>query len=95
MNVKIRSIGPISSLLGRQDMNLALPAGSTIDGLLLRLREMGGDQLGPDQTDPMEESAQAPLRVMVNGRDINALQGRGTILEDCDEVLVFVPIAGG
>jgi molybdopterin converting factor small subunit len=32
---------------------------------------------------------------MVNGRDIGVLEGRSTVLGDGDDVLVFVPIAGG
>jgi molybdopterin converting factor small subunit len=32
---------------------------------------------------------------MVNGRDITVLAGRQTALEDGDDVLIFIPIAGG
>ena len=86
---------PIASLLGRDEMFLGLPLGSTIEELLVRLSELGGKKLLPDQTVPLQLSAEAPLRVMVNGRDIGALQGRQTILQDGDEILVFVPIGGG
>jgi molybdopterin converting factor small subunit len=95
MNIKVRSIGPIRSLLGQADMDVALPSGTTIGGLLARLSELGGEKLAPDQTVPIEQSAHAPLRVMVNGRDVAALQGRQTILQDGDDVLMFMPIAGG
>jgi hypothetical protein len=82
MNVKVRSIDPIKSLLGGDEMILALPTGTTIDGLLVRLSELGGEKLAPDQTVPLEQRAEAPLRVMVNGRDMAALQGRQTVLGD-------------
>ncbi|MBC7294478.1 MAG: MoaD/ThiS family protein, partial [Thermoleophilia bacterium] len=45
--------------------------------------------------EPKEATPYAPLRVMVNGRDIVALEGRQTVLNDGDEVLFFIPIAGG
>jgi molybdopterin converting factor small subunit len=32
---------------------------------------------------------------MVNGRDMAALAGRMTVLEEGDDVLIFIPIAGG
>jgi molybdopterin synthase sulfur carrier subunit len=95
MKVKVRSIGLINMLLGEAEMGLTLPTGATIDGLLAGLSELGGEKLAPYLTLPKEQSAHAPLRVMVNGRDITALAGRQTVLEDGDEVLVFTPIAGG
>lgn len=95
MNVKVRSIALIKALLGQGEIDLALPSGATIDGLLERLTEIGGEKLAPYVAVPKEESAHAPLRVMVNGRDIAALAGRQTVLQDGDDVLIFVPIAGG
>jgi len=95
VNVKVRSIGLINSLLGQAERDLALPGGTMIDGLLGRLSELGGEKLAPYLAVPKELSAHAPLRVMVNGRDIAALQGRQTVLQDGDDVLIFIPIAGG
>lgn len=95
MNVKVRSIALIKALLGQAEMDLALPSGATIDELLVRLSELGGDKLAPYVAVPKEQSAHAPLRVMVNGRDITVLAGRQTVLKEGDDVLVFIPIAGG
>lgn len=95
MNVKVRSIGLIVALLGQAEMCLALPSGTTIDGLLARLSQRGGEKLAPYLAVPKEQSAHAPLRVMVNGRDVTALAGRQTVLQDGDDVLIFIPIAGG
>jgi molybdopterin converting factor small subunit len=95
MNVKVRSIALIKTLLGQAEIELALNEGATIDGLLGRLSEVGSDKLAPYLAVPKEQSAHAPLRVMVNGRDIEALQGRRTVLREGDDVLIFIPIAGG
>lgn len=95
MTVKVRSIALIKTLLGQAEMDLDLPGGTSIDGLLARLAEVGGEKLAPYLAVPKEESAHAPLRVMVNGRDIGVLEGRRTVLQDGDDILVFIPIAGG
>jgi molybdopterin converting factor small subunit len=95
MKVVVRSIALIKTLLGQEEMELELPDGANIDGLLAILTEVGGEKLAPYVRVPKEESAHAPLRVMVNGRDIVALAGRKTELSDGDEVLIFIPIAGG
>lgn len=95
MKVKVRSIALIKMLLGQAETDLDLPDGTTIDGLLARLSELGSEKLAPYLAVPKEQSAHAPLRLMVNGRDITALAGRQTVLENGDDVLIFIPIAGG
>jgi molybdopterin converting factor small subunit len=74
---------------------MVLPAGATIDALLARLAEIGGEKLAPHLAEPQEQSPHAPLRVVVNGRDALALAGRRTVLNEGDDVLIFIPIAGG
>jgi molybdopterin converting factor small subunit len=95
MKIVIRSIALIKTLLGQGEMELELADGATIDDVLAELTRIGGEKLAPYVRVPKEESAHAPLRVMVNGRDIAALAGRKTALADGDEVLIFIPIAGG
>lgn len=95
IRVGVRSIAAIKTLLGRDRLDVSLPAGATVADLLARLVEFGGSRLAPYFAEPKEKSAHAPLRVMVNGRDVTVLQGRQTVLTDGDDVLVFVPIAGG
>jgi molybdopterin converting factor small subunit len=95
MKVTVRSVGLIKMLLGGADVQVTLPDGSTVTDLLARLREEKGEKFSPFAVEPKEASAHAPLRVMVNGRDISALEGRHTVLKDGDDVLMFLPIAGG
>jgi molybdopterin converting factor small subunit len=95
VNVKVRSIALIRTLLGREEIPLSLPDGATIETLLERLVETGDPKLPSYFATPKEASAHAPLRIMVNGRDITVLDGRRTVLEDGDDVLIFIPIAGG
>jgi sulfur-carrier protein len=94
-DVKVRSIALIRTLLGSEQLDLSMPEGATVSTVLARLTEIGGPALAAYLAEPKEKSAHAPLRVMVNGRDITILQGRETPVADGDDLLVFIPIAGG
>jgi sulfur-carrier protein len=95
VKVRVRSIALIRSLLGGEQIELSLPEGATVEDALARLVEIGDPKLASYLAEPKEKSAHAPLRIMVNGRDITVLQGRNTVVADGDDVLVFIPIAGG
>lgn len=94
MIVKVRSVGLIKQLLGQGELDVSVPEQTSVTGLLQVLAEMN-EKMSPFAVEPKERSAHAPLRVMVNGRDIQALDGRHTVLTEGDDVLIFVPIAGG
>ena len=95
IDVRVRSIALIRTLLGKEEIPLSLPQGATVETLLDRLMETGDPKLVSYFAIPKEKSAHAPLRIMVNGRDITVLDGRQTVLTDGDDVLIFIPIAGG
>ena len=69
--------------------------GRTVTGLLRFLAEEKSEKMAPFAIEPKGPSGHAPLRVMVNGRDILALEGSASMLAEGDDVLMFVPIAGG
>ena len=94
-HVKVRSIALIRTLLGSEQLHLSMPEGATVADVLARLTEMGGPTLAAHLAEPKEKSAHAPLRIMINGRDITVLQGRATVIAEGDDMLVFIPIAGG
>jgi molybdopterin converting factor small subunit len=95
VTVKVRSIALIRTLLGREHLDLSLPEEATIDDVLERLIEIGDPKLASFLAEPKEKSAHAPLRIMVNGRDITVLRGRDTVVAEGDDILIFIPIAGG
>jgi sulfur-carrier protein len=95
MKIIVRSIALIKSLLGQGEIELEVPGGTTVGGLLDRLSTRGKAELAALLAKPTRASAHAPLRVMVNGRDMAALDDRDTVLQDGDDVLIFIPIAGG
>lgn len=85
----------MKTLLGDGLVEVALADGATVDVLFRHLGERGDARLAPYVTVPEREDALLPVRVLVNGRDISELDGRRTVLSDGDEVLVFMPLAGG
>ena len=95
ITAKVRSIALLRSSLGQGELDVNLSRGVDVTGLLSILVERSEGRLASYLAEPVERSAHEPLRVMVNGRDIAALGGRHTVLQEGDEVLVMIPIAGG
>ena len=95
MKVKVKSVGAIRQVLGAPELELTLPDGATFRELLIYLAAEKGEKFAPYAADPGEDTAYAPLRVLVNGRDVIPGQRRQLVLSDGDEVLMFLPIAGG
>lgn len=95
MIVRVRTIGLLRSLLRQGEFDVDLPEGSSVEALLERLAETYGGAVAAHLTAPVEPDAHPPLRVMVNGRDIGALDDRWTVLADGDDVLILTPVAGG
>ena len=94
MDVKVRSVGAIRQVLGKAELPVAVTEGTTLSGLLARLGE-DIEGFAPYAVKAREASSYAPLRIVVNGRDIVPGQREHTILNDGDDVLILLPIAGG
>jgi molybdopterin converting factor small subunit len=95
MRLKVRSIGLIRQVLGAAELDVDVPEGACIPDLLTRLVELKGEKFAPFAVVPKQPTAYAPLRVVVNGRDVGPAQQRAHILVEGDDVLMFLPIAGG
>lgn len=94
MNVKVRSVGAIRQVLGAAELPVTVPEETTLSGLLQRLGE-DIEGFAPYAVKAQEAASYAPLRIVVNGRDIAPGQRQHRVLEDGDDVLILLPIAGG
>jgi molybdopterin converting factor small subunit len=94
VKVKVRSLGLIRQVLGAAEVEVTLPEGTTFPGLMARLAEERGEKFAP-YAQPAASSAYAPLRIVINGRDMTPSQTKEVVLADGDDVLIFLPIAGG
>lgn len=95
MEVTVRSIGLIKQLLGQGELQVSLPEGTTVGGLLLQLAEEKGEKFAPYAAVAKKPGAYAPLRVVINGRDVPPQESQSVELSGGDDVLIFIPIAGG
>jgi len=76
------------------DLEIATDA-ETISQLLDFLVEKFGPDLRNALLDPETGEVMKGNKVMVNGRDIDFLQGSATRLKDGDRVVFFPPVGGG
>jgi len=95
IHVRVRTIGLLKSLMSQGELTVSLADGGSVGDLLAQMAETYGGQVAAHLAVQTDVAAHPPLRVMVNGRDIGALDDRRTVLFDADDVLVMTPIAGG
>jgi molybdopterin converting factor small subunit len=94
-NVKVRGVGLTRQLLGQAEVAVSVPDGTTVGGLLDRLAAEKGETFARYAGNPKEPSKYAPLRIVLNGRDLIPQQVPKTVLAEDDDLLIFLPIAGG
>lgn len=92
MKVHVRAFANFREILGR-DLSVDVKDSSTIGDLLESLCS-SRQQLRPAIFD---ESGQVReyIIIMKNRKDVSALQGLETALEEGDEVAILPPVAGG
>ena len=85
MKVKVELYASLREKAGARNLEWELPPGSRVDDLLERLRvELS-----------LTKAEVEGCKVLVDGRDCEALGGRKAELKDGCVVSVFPPIAGG
>ncbi|HUI39723.1 MAG TPA: ubiquitin-like small modifier protein 1 [Methanothrix sp.] len=92
MRVHVRAFANFREILGR-DLSVDMKDGSTIGDILDDLSS-SRQQL---RSAIFDESGQVReyVIIMKNRKDVSALQGLKTVLEDGDEVAILPPVAGG
>ena len=92
MKITVRVFGDLVQTLGRNH-NLDLSEGSTVSTLTTHIAHKAGlkrqSYLGKYKV------GGGDLAVLVNGRNIDLLNGVKTTLRDGDEVVILPPAAGG
>ena len=95
MKVKVRSMGLVSLVLGAAELEVDVPDGSRVVDLLRHLAELKGEKFAPFAAHPKKPSPYSPVRVVLNGRDVGPAEHQECELSEGDDVLLFLPIAGG
>ena len=94
MTVKVHMESGLTQAFGRKDVEILVPEGTNVKGLLSGMVEIWGDSLSPHIFKPGTDQLLPYIRVMINGQNIGVFQGLDTSLKDGDEILL-VPLAAG
>jgi len=95
ITVKVHTILDLVAVMGDRDVEVALPHGSTLGGLFTVLSSRAGTSGADALFRPGTSTPLSSVRVMVNGRQAEFLDGPDTVLQDRDEVLLLPGAAGG
>ena len=95
MKVKVHSILGIKKIIGQGDLEVAITQGSTLESLLSEMVQTYGEVLSSYLYGPSGNDLLPHIRLMVNGRDIEFLDGLNTELHNGDEILILPPVSGG
>ena len=95
IKVKVHTILTLQEVIGLREVELDLPQGITLKELLSHMVSVWGKRLSERLFKEGTEELLPRIRVMVNGRDIQFVQGLETVLQDGDVVHLFPPVSGG
>jgi molybdopterin converting factor small subunit len=82
--VRVRLYGSARQLAGREELELAMPAASTVAELLRRIA-----------ADPERVPAALASAILINGRNCAFQQGTATAISDGDLVEILPIVTGG
>jgi molybdopterin synthase sulfur carrier subunit len=95
VKIKVHTILTLQEVIGQREIEIELPQGTSLKGLLSHMVSAWGERLSERLFKPGTEELLPRIRVMVNGRDKEFLQGLETELKEGDEVYLFPPVSGG
>ncbi len=85
----------LKKICGQREFELSIPQGSTVKSLLTLMVNKWGDLLSAHLYKPGTDSVLPHIRLMVNGRAIEFLEGMETVLQEGDEFQMLPLVAGG
>ncbi len=95
ISVKVQTILDLKRILGKREVELLVPEGSTVEDLIQNMTIRWGEALSSRLFEPGTHRLFSHIQIMVNGRAMGFLNGMDTALHDGDEVLLLPPAAGG
>ena len=95
LKVKVYTIMELKKIIGQREFEISLPTGSTVKDLLSWMANKWGESLSDHLFKIGTESLFPHLRLMVNGRSIEFLNGMDTVLQDGDEFSILPLVGGG
>jgi molybdopterin synthase sulfur carrier subunit len=95
INIKVRIFATFRDILGIKETDLQFPSDITVRSLVRTLSNKYSQ--GKLERQVFDESGKVrkSVKIMVNGSDVDFLEGPTTLLKDGDIVAMFPPVAGG
>ncbi|HIE15218.1 TPA: MoaD family protein [Candidatus Bathyarchaeota archaeon] len=94
LKVQVKAFARIKDVLG-SEVELEIHEDMTVGDLLNELIKKYGDAFKRQIFNPETGKLQSYVRILLNGRDIDFLNGLETRLNNGDVLALFPPIAGG
>ena len=96
MPIRVKFFATLRDATGKREVEIdAQGEGMDILNLMCFLFGKLGDDFKRAVLDPETGNIRRYIKIMVNGRDIELLNGLKTLVKDGDIVQVFPPIGGG
>ena len=96
MRITVKLGAPLSQVVGESKIDLAMPEGTTVSGLLDELRErypeFEAGLRGQGLRKPLD---QVIYSLFVDGRPLTFEKAEITLLRDGNRVYLFLPVGGG
>lgn len=93
MRIYFKTFGPLRQLLGARMIEIQVPEKSTIRKVIEQVIEIGGPSV--EKLLLHEAEISGNLVILLNKRDIYALDGQDTIVNVGDEVMLLPHVQGG
>ncbi len=91
MKILVRVFGDVSQIIGKRH-EVDVPDGSTVSTVANKVGEKSGQPMG--YLGEFRVGGK-DLAILVNGKNIDMIDGPATKLRDGDEIVVMQPTAGG
>lgn len=92
--VTVKFLASIREAAGVDAVDVIIESGESVGALLKRLVERLGERPANALYDS-RKGLRKDVTLMVNGRNLRALEGLDTKLREADVVLIFTSVAGG
>jgi molybdopterin synthase sulfur carrier subunit len=95
MKITLHTILGIKQAIGQRLTEIELPPDSTVGDFISYMKVRWGEELNRHFFDPDTGTVVSYVRIMVNGRMIEFLEGMATTLHEGDEIVIIPPASGG
>jgi len=93
-HVTVKLIGFLRTFAGKKEVAVKIKASTAVEVLLKQLVTQLGAEFGRGLLDPEHNDPRPRALILVNGREISALQGLRTMVKPGDSI-VIVPVSHG